>query len=296
MEARMRIVLCVLSVCLGTGALAQEQTVDWRTFLPLAIGDEWVYREWGGSCDHQAYGGACREWSHENTYRVARDTVVEGASIHVVVGPGGEAVWGASADGSTLISRRLTYADSTRPALPPFPNEGTVSAQRLQSVVERIGETDYTVGAFTSCCYWRVAEGIGTIRMDQSSQGSGGTRRWSNARLQYVRLGGAEYGTNPANAVASEPAPDGVYPVRVFPNPATYSARLHYDLPVAGTVRIDAVDVLGRVVWERPPVPEAAGGRVVPVPLWRLPPGVYVLRVVADGDLVGTATVTRVAD
>lgn len=82
-----------------------------------------------------------------------------------------------------------------------------------------------------------------------------------------------------------EPVPVGVTALRarVEPNPVRESASIRYHLPSAGRVRIELIDVRGRVVARLADGGKEAGEHVVTVPTARLAPGVYHVRVASAG-------------
>jgi hypothetical protein len=70
---------------------------------------------------------------------------------------------------------------------------------------------------------------------------------------------------------------------RVEPNPVREGAAVRFHLPQAGRVRIELIDVRGRVVARVADGTREAGSHVVPVSTARLAPGVYHVRVATDG-------------
>ena len=82
----------------------------------------------------------------------------------------------------------------------------------------------------------------------------------------------------------SLPAPNARLGLTVFPNPATATTTVVFELPQAGPVSLTVVDETGRqvrtVLSEQP---TARGPQQRPVPLQNLPAGLYFLRLEAGG-------------
>ena len=91
--------------------------------------------------------------------------------------------------------------------------------------------------------------------------------------------------------VAGEEAPGRIASLSVAPNPVRDVATVRFGLAEPTTVRVDVVDVLGRRVAAEVGA-FGAGNQSVSIPTARLAPGVYVVRLEADGD-VRTETLVR---
>jgi hypothetical protein len=78
----------------------------------------------------------------------------------------------------------------------------------------------------------------------------------------------------------------------VYPNPAAQESRLWLELRQAGTARITLCDALGRTAMVLHNGPLATGGRAFMLPLQRLTPGSYLVRV-ESGGTVRTVRVIR---
>lgn len=100
-----------------------------------------------------------------------------------------------------------------------------------------------------------------------------GHERWLPVRLAVGGATPSEGPAVPARLALSPPAP----------NPARGAVRLTYALPRAARVRLDVHDALGRRV-VRTGGRRAAGTHTASVPLSGLPPGLYLVRLVADGE------------
>jgi hypothetical protein len=96
--------------------------------------------------------------------------------------------------------------------------------------------------------------------------------------LALAGFQGLTTGVDPA------PGPGGLaLRASVEPNPVRESASIRYHLPAAGRVRVELIDVRGRVVERLEAGERPAGPHVVAVPTARLAPGVYHVRVSSDG-------------
>jgi hypothetical protein len=83
----------------------------------------------------------------------------------------------------------------------------------------------------------------------------------------------------------AEPIATPVAALSVFPNPAAQEARLWLELRSAGPVRIVLCDAIGRAVQVLHEGPMAVGGRAFPLPVQRLTPGTYLVRVEAGASV-----------
>jgi hypothetical protein len=85
--------------------------------------------------------------------------------------------------------------------------------------------------------------------------------------------------------VGPAPGADGAIALRarVEPNPVRESASIRFHLPAPGRVLVELVDVRGRVVVRLADGERGAGEHVVAVPVSRLSPGVYHVRVASGG-------------
>src|SRR5690606_23492083 len=102
--------------------------------------------------------------------------------------------------------------------------------------------------------------------------------------------------THEPNPVPSEPGPEpgASLGVEVVPNPARGAAVVALTLPQPGAVSASVYDVLGRRVALLHEGPLAAGRHALALDGASLPPGVYVVRVAAGGEVAArTVTVLR---
>ena len=91
--------------------------------------------------------------------------------------------------------------------------------------------------------------------------------------------------------VAGEDAPQRIASLTVSPNPVRDAARVSFGLAEPAHVRVDVMDVLGRHVAGTTGA-FGSGDQSVSLPTASLAPGVYVVRLWADGD-VRTRTIVR---
>lgn len=87
----------------------------------------------------------------------------------------------------------------------------------------------------------------------------------------------------PESLPSTEAGPSVVSQVAVAPHPVGGAATVRLSMASAADVRADLVDVLGRRVATLADGPLAAGDHALPLDARALAPGVYVLRVAADG-------------
>ncbi len=103
---------------------------------------------------------------------------------------------------------------------------------------------------------------------------------------------GAAYAVDLAYATPTEPAPspptEGMEPVHIGarPNPATDTIRLDYALTEPGTVEVEVLDALGRLVWHQDLGQRAAGAHGLEVEAGGWPAGRYLARLTTEGGVV----------
>ncbi len=86
-----------------------------------------------------------------------------------------------------------------------------------------------------------------------------------------------------ATDAASEPSASSLTLEAVYPNPVHEHAALRYNLPEAGAVTLTVYDVLGKAVMTLVEQVQGAGAHEVVAETRDLAPGVYVVRLQADG-------------
>jgi hypothetical protein len=130
----------------------------------------------------------------------------------------------------------------------------------------------------------RFGADVGVLDQRVAHPGEDGATARTRHRLVAARVGGAAYGTFVTPPTPPPPGePEGLpLAVSVRPNPARATALATVDLPAEGLLRLEVVDLLGRVVLTRT-LDAPAGASVHPLDVSALAPGVYVLRAVAAG-------------
>ena len=83
--------------------------------------------------------------------------------------------------------------------------------------------------------------------------------------------------TRPARTLAD------AFGLSVAPNPASASATLHYTLPTGGPVQVEVQNLLGQTVLALPVAKETGGAHTRELPVGTLAPGIYLVRLRADG-------------
>jgi glycosidase len=90
--------------------------------------------------------------------------------------------------------------------------------------------------------------------------------------------------TAPTNTtLATRPAETAVFQLSVAPNPAAGTTTIAYALPKAATATLAVQNLLGQTIRQLAPARQAAGLQSQALPLQGLAPGVYLVRLQADG-------------
>ncbi|MEM8557878.1 MAG: T9SS type A sorting domain-containing protein [Bacteroidota bacterium] len=116
---------------------------------------------------------------------------------------------------------------------------------------------------------------------------------------ETVLVAATDRGVYTSEALVSIEAEDGALPakaltVAAYPNPFVEALTVEVALPEAAEVQTTLYDVLGRIVAEVPVQMLAAGAHRLPVATARVATGVYLVRVVVEGQPERVVTVTRV--
>ena len=83
--------------------------------------------------------------------------------------------------------------------------------------------------------------------------------------------------------LATRPRQTAAFGLSLVPNPAAGTTTLTYALPAAATATIAVQNLLGQTIRQLPPARQAAGAQAQALPLQGLAPGVYLVRLQADG-------------
>jgi hypothetical protein len=165
--------------------------------------------------------------------------------------------------GITLTGTNLTINDclATRPGLVNLPRLGTQSTVSVFDTVRTQPDSELL---FKTTVGFTPQRGLGVIRMPVGGAGlranggrfaflSGRPYRWNHVSLRSdVSTILAQYFLEPLSGVG---VPPGSIPALRLgparPNPSAGLSRLSLELPAAGRVRYDVLDVAGRVVCSR---------------------------------------------
>ena len=305
--------LALLSLgLLAFAATAQPaDTLDWRRYYPLAVGNVWEYH------DAEAYGDQFR-------YTIVSDAAVGGQTYYrqrldratAVSGPGGPdtlrstsygflrydeggVVGVPSVEADTVrlrpcegnFQRDLRLGFGARVACDPppewFPEADSVlvygeydrewapsalPGTGSNSAVAVAAVKSYAVGGFWFSTF--VAD-VGPVRAGNL---------WGPT-LHYASVGGVEYGAPGfAVSVGSEsPAPEGPgMDVRVLGNPSAQGVGFEARAPSARRVRFVVYDALGRAAWSSDVALSSSWTRIA-VPPGALASGSYVLVAIGAG-------------
>ena len=121
---------------------------------------------------------------------------------------------------------------------------------------------------------------LGDVRLD--SEGRFVYAYTSGPSFQYVTVVARMIETT---AVAGDAAPSGRLALRAFPNPTPGRATVAVTLDAPAALTVAVHDALGRLVARLADGPAPAGRLALDLDASRLAPGVYVVRVVADGEV-----------
>ncbi|WP_420455212.1 T9SS type A sorting domain-containing protein [Rubrivirga sp.] len=289
--------LLTLAVALqAPAALAQSTSLD--RLLPLEVGNEWTYSYVSTRCTGwSTKGGGCTTVDSTLSYRV-ESQVVEGADTLVVIRSGDRrTLFGFRSGGSEVVYEPIGEQEGEGPLAFPFD-----AVVQLRSIAGRAPlSQEVTVGpeSYAFATVWgagppsQFAVDVGLVYYFSDLRGSGGRSNTTRMELEGAVVNTFTYGTL---ATATEmPAPSVHSDLEVWPNPTLGRAIVRLALSTQATVRLDVIDVTGRVVWKSSPTVLGAGDAALPVSLAGVPPGAYVVRAVVDGSPAGAVVLTRAA-
>lgn len=277
------------------------QWVAWERFAPAAVADEWQYEVRETTCS--AGGAPCRDSTRYERFAAVGDTVVWGRRLPLFerVDAPAYCALGVPAGGMWFVAYPLGGGAWCPPFLPPPSTEAGPPAfpvDQPRSPVEwTIGTQAYTLDAVRAFLAGdpeadgseqRFGADVGVVEQRVRRPGAGGAYVQTRHRLVAARVGGAAYGafvTPPAPPPPPDPEEEGLpLAVSVRPNPAGASARVALALPAEGPVRLEVLDLLGRIVLRHALDAPPAGASEHALDVARLAPGVYILRALtADG-------------
>jgi hypothetical protein len=287
----MKVIALVLLALFATGAFAQtpDTTAAWR-YYPLQIGNVWEYNGSGSPVRKAIVADTLVDGRHWYLERHTDFTFSPPASKQHLI------------RFDTLTATVRYRMDGQEMAVPPgcpldAPFGGQVECGNRSVAVSggpgssiMIGSaavSDVMLKTFDDGMYrHRFVAGIGFVERQQYVPESG------LYRLFYARVGGVEYGS-PIFPVANEVSARGAAPaLSVHPNPAADQAHVALTLTHPQRVRVDVIDVLGRVRRsEHLDLP--AGTRTHALDVSLLPAGAYVVRVTGRTGFTATARLVK---
>lgn len=289
-------------------------TTDWRRYYPLEVGNEWQYESTGFcggngvSCwtGHQIVGieeidgvtyyleRGCssdpytNEISCGSPYRIRYDDEARTVVGFALDGTLSDALGVCRLDlpfnfeAMEVDCLAVTWLEGYLAVYgwygSTFSIDGGPSVQgSLKGVYHIVGGTDYFAG-------------IGMIRMTGEID--------HEFHLRYAHVGGVTYGT-PIFAFPTSGEPGATAPAAsklgpVHPNPVRSALTVAYELAAPQDVTLEVVDVLGRRVRTLDLGARPAGPSEARIEAAGLAPGLYVVRLLSGGEVIGTRRVTVV--
>lgn len=304
-------------VLLASPAVAQEpvpDSVDWRRYAPLAVGNAWQYavdeQDLGWPIYHRRYVAA--EIVGEvviNDTAYFEVELCERADDEPTTCAGPEEITLVRYDGATASLTAPAGAYSSEPWSwypcgldAPFRNGGEPhivpcpdGREDYQDGVYGEYHTEYTVlgeivtGSLTRKSFETLVSGAHLLTdVGLLSAGAGDPDCSQCISLVYARLNGVEYGA-PVLTVASEPGPEPVEPALVVaPNPLRETADLRFALDAPQRLTLEVHDVRGRRVQTVELGARGAGEGHARFEAAGLPPGAYLLRLRGDAGFEAT--------
>ena len=308
-----------LASTIPTSHAQDADTLDWRRYYPLAVGNVWEYHDAEAQGAHTRVTLVAASEVGDRTYFQRRtdtallaysasgpDTLRSTAFDVVRYGDGGvvsapsveaDTVGLAICDADDGFERALRAAFGTRAACPsPSPSgadsvwvEGTYATRWAPAGVDG-GDAPEPVDVAAIKTFTVGGALFSTFVADVGPVATGNL--WG-PRLHYARVGGVEYGA-PSVLVSTERQPaGGRLTVRAQVNPVRGEARFAVDGAAARGARWRVTDALGRTLQTRS-LDRSVGPAVVRVSTRGLAPGVYRFLLDADGEQASVAfTVVR---
>ena len=295
----------LLDGTLARGGAEPDTVEPWRYF-PLEVGNAWEY---------ESVFGYDPEWTYTRI-DIPKDTLVDDRRYFI---------WDKKEfrDGNVRAYRPLVRYDSTSAqivenfgdgsgkeipfywALCPFDaafdsvvpcDNGGIDAEvtgTYEGVLDFEPDTTLTGVAVKTYA-------LDTVWMDRFAAGFGKALLYEYESagyhaLRYARINGEEFGTEqyPVANESAGPKQAGRVGLEVWPNPFRDRLTVAFELPQAGPVVVEVVDVLGRVIRRRDLSVLAPGRHEVGLDGEALGAGVYLIRAIVDGAPVAVRPVTR---
>ncbi len=284
--------------------IACPDTTDWHRYLPLAVGNEWQYRE-AVDIDEIIYWGrkVIGEVEVEGQSYFQLETCEEGVDGTVTCGDpalvrysgeyervvayaeDGDVWWGGVPCDLSLPFNGYPANEAGFYGCEGLPFDvvytaafGAYDASWSIPPDAISGDTRKYIGTpiFTGTVLYA---GLGPVEYHDELHPE-------FTRLVYARIGGEEVGT-PAFAFPTSGEPDAAQPTastftEVFPNPARGAVQAQYTLGSPQAVTLELIDLLGRRIRSTAMGPQAAGEHDVRIDTGGLRPGLYVLRLRGD--------------
>lgn len=276
--------------------IACPDTTDWRRYMPLAVGNEWQYREpfagyevyWGWRITGETEIGGRTYFELERCNEAEDGTVSCGEPQFVRYSDEYASVVRYGEDGDTWwpgVPCRLDLPFGGTPETDFYECEGGVFERYFgvwgeydamwnlpPDVVSGDTRKHIGVGAMDGVTLYA---GLGLVSTEDELHPE-------PTQLVYARIHGETYGT-PAFSFPTADEPGASAPAAfalraVYPNPAGEAAVVAYALDRAQDVTLEVLDVLGRVVRTEEVGAQAAGPHEAHVATDVLPSGLYLVR------------------
>ncbi len=280
---------------------AVPDTLDWRRYFPLEVGNEWQYElreafnQLGGFLSFRILADTTIE---EQEYFVIERAVYDslGVRFHQRLRPirydtsRASIVWFATYndDGNVIIDEwdweevpcglDLAFGSREECGYPVEYFHNTIGGYGRQVVIDEVA---YNVAAYKEFDSLGGGHGLATdIGLIWRSSEGGGTFQ----RLVYARIGEMTYGSPVVMTSHEEKIalPDEVSIRSVYPNPFVEQTTVAYSTERTGVVELMLYDMLGRLVWQQEIGMQPAGEHLAPLNSAGLAAGNYILRLVLD--------------
>jgi hypothetical protein len=272
-------------------------TLDWRRYFPLSVGNEWHYVEsWDSLYDPEV------RRTRQHVWRIVSDTLIDNRQYFnmmmtvfeedtLLSGP--NLVHIRYHDEFDHVVVREQEEDMLFEEVPcglsaPFGHGWHRCAGIDDRVVEFAVGVEHEVeltfgtesvripqmkifGTLVSATYMYSDIGMGSFSAGSWAESYG----WG---LRFAQVDGRTYGQRVISNEPALPLADGFRVVSIYPNPVANRATIEYSAPSAGPVTIEVFDMLGRKVLEIQPADSGIGTRRLEMDFSGLTAGMYVVR------------------